>query len=387
MKKILAVSIAVLLIFGLAGCDSSGGSSTANPQPSDSQSQNESVETPSTQNNTETDAWPEFKEKIYVGVAIRSLSNPYHVAVKEGAELLAKDMKADGYDVEVNVLLCEGSDDQQISDIKALIARGGKNTVIFADPNNAPNSAVIGDICDEAGVYWTSIWNLADNTYPMDYNNWVSHNSPSNEQSGYDIAVALFESFETPGEGKILALEGMLANTSTVERVAGLEKALKEYPKIELLDKQPADWDMTLALNTTETWLSKYDDVDGIWAADDTMALGAVTALQNAGKNGKIGVAGVAGTPEAVEAIKAGDMTVTWDVNGKLQGYYNCAWAIAAKLGVIDVASLPVSDRMFYTAGSVVTTENADALSKTPDFDYKDFKSFNIGAMPNNWTK
>jgi ABC-type sugar transport system substrate-binding protein len=331
--------------------------------------------------------WPAFKEKIYLGVAIRSLSNPYHVAVKEGAEKLAEDLKANGYDVEVNVLLCEGSDDRQVSDIKALIARGGKNTVFYVDPNNAPNSAVIADICDDAGVYWASVWNLADDTYPMDYKYWVCHNSPDDVQAGYDIAVALFRSFKTPGKGKVLAVEGMMANTASQSRVAGLKKALAEYPDVELLDQQPAEWDMKLALSTTETWLSKYSEIDGIWAADDTMALGVVTALQNAGKNGKIGVVGVAGTLEAVNAIKAGDMTATWDVNGRLQGYYDCAWPLAARLGVIDVAGLPVSDRMFLTAGSVVSASNVNSGGAAQKFDYRDLASFNIKAMDNDWSK
>lgn len=369
MKKMYLMVLVVLLLFGLAAC--------GNQQPAAEQAEPDVAEN----GEADTGAWPAFDEKIYIGVSIRSLANPYHVAVAEGAELFAEALRADGYDVEVVVLLSEGSDDKQISDIRALIARGGQNTVFYVDPNNAPNSTVIAELLDDAGIYWASVWNLAEGTYPMDFNYWVAHNSPDDVQAGYEIAVALFESFDTPGVGTVLALEGMLANTASQARVAGLHKALEEFPDVELLDQQPADWDMTIALNTTETWLSRFDDVDGIWAADDTMALGVVTALQNAGRNGEIGVVGVAGTPEAVEAILAGDMTATWDVNGMLQGFYVSAWALAAKLGVIDVATLPESDRMFLTAGSLITADNADSIGETPDWDYTDLDFFNIGPM------
>jgi ABC-type sugar transport system substrate-binding protein len=241
-------------------------------------------------------------------------------------------------------------------------------------------------MCKDAGAYWTSVWNIADGDYPMDYNpSWVAHCSPDDTVAGYEIAVALFESFETPGKGKILALEGMLGNTASSNRTAGLKKALEEYPDVELLDMQPTDWDMQISLDITETWLSKYDDFDGIWTSGDPMGLGAITALTKAGLNGKVGVTGVNGTQEAIDAVKAGDMTATWDVNGYMQGYYATAWAVAAKLGVIDPASEPVSDRMFYTPGMLVTSDNVDSAGKAPEMNYKDFKSFNLGEMANEY--
>lgn len=392
MKKALVLVLAIAMLATLfAGCTTTAPvapSQTAAPVATQEVKPTEvAPASPAVTEAAPTSGWPAYKDKIYIGVAIRSLSNPYHASVKQGAEQLGADLKAAGYDVEVNTMECNGSDDTQVSQIKALIARGGENTVLYVDPNNAPNSSVIAQICEDAHVYWSSVWNLAEGDYPMNYNYWVSHSSPDDVQCGYDTAVALFKSFKTPGTGKILAIEGMLANTASQNRSIGLKKAMAEYPNIEMLDIQPADWDTTKALNLTQTWLSKYKDIDGIWAADDTMALGVVTALQNAGMNGKIGVTGDAATTQALDAIKKGDMTATWDVAGLSQGYYATAWALAAKLGVLKVTDSEVSDRMFLTAGSLVTAQNVDSIGKTAKFNYMDYKAFNVGPMENNWTK
>ncbi len=389
MKKLLILVLtAAICIVSFAACStsptvsdapaSSAAASTAAPA---------SSEAATTSEDTSADAeWPAFDEKIYLGVAIRSLSNPYHVKVKEGAEALAADLQEMGYDVEVNVMTCEGSDEEQVNQIKALIARGGDNTVLYVDPNNSPNAAVIADICEQAQVYWASVWNISDNTYPMDYKYWVCHNSPDDVQAGYDIAVDMFSKFETPGEGKILQLQGMLGNSASSNRDAGLEKALAEYPDIELLDTQPTDWDMTKSLDITQTWLSKYSDIDGIWTSGDPMGLGACTALKNAGyAPGQVKTTGVNGTQEAIDSILAGELTNTWDVGGFTQGYYVSAWAIAAKIGLIDVESLPVSDRMFLTPGKLINADNAATAGEAPECSYLDFRSFNIGPMENDW--
>ena len=157
---------------------------------------------------------------------------------------------------------------------------------------------------------------------------------------------------------------------------------MEEYPDIEVVDTQYCDWDMTKALETTETWLSKYPDIDGIWCADDTMALGTVQALQNAGKNGEIYVTGDAGTVDALDAIEAGDMYATWDVGGYNQGYYTTAYGVAALLGVIDTESMSLEERQFLTAGQLVTSDNLEEMqNQNPTFDYLDLATYNVGPM------
>jgi len=291
-------------------------------------------------------------KKAYLGVAIHSTDNEYWNQQAEGGKLFAKSLPAGALDVQV--LTCDGDDEKQLNGIKAFIASHGKDAIIYVDPANAPNTAALAEICEDAQVYWTSVWHLAEGLNPMDFKYYVMHQSVDGEKQGYDIAVEMFKQFKTPGKGKILALQGMLGNDSAVERYAGLQKALKEYPDVEMLDMQVCDWNPQRALNTTETWLAKYPEVDGIWSANDGMALGAIQALKAKGQNGKIKVVGVDGVSGALEAIDAGDMICTVANNGYLQGGYGAAYVYAAWSGKIDTEKLPARQRAFYTEGYLV---------------------------------
>ena len=317
----------------------------------------------------------------YLGVAIHSTDNEYWNQEAEGGKMFAATLPKGS--IEVQVLTCDGDDEKQLNGIKAFIAAHGSDAIIYVDPSNAPNTAAIAEVCEDAGVYWTSVWHLAKGLNPLDYKYYVMHQSVDGVKQGYDIAVAMFKQFKTPGKGKILALQGQLGNDSAVERHAGLLKALKEYPDVELLDLQVCDWNPQRALNTTETWLAKYADVDGIWSANDGMALGAIQALKAKGVNGKVKVVGVDGVSGALDAIGAGDMVCTVANNGFLQGGYGAAYVYAAWSGKIDPAKLPAEQRLFYTAGFFVDKANLAQFRKefvesTPKYDFNDLK-FPVG--------
>ena len=237
MKKLLALAFALMLIFSVALAD----------------------------------------EPLTIAVSMRSTASEYHMQYVAGAELFAASLP-EGTAV-VQALPCEGNDDKQINDINALIAAKGDNMILFVDANNAPNIVPIAEACEEAGVYWSAAWNAPEGVLPTDYDHWVTFQSCDAVEQGYVIAKTLFESFPTPGQGKICVLEGMLANNSNTDRMKGLKKALDEYPGIEVLDDQAGDWETGKALTITENWIAKYgEEMTGIWCASDDMAIGVVIA-------------------------------------------------------------------------------------------------------------
>lgn len=132
--------------------------------------------------------------------------------------------------------------------------------ILFIDANNAPNIVPIAEACEEAGVYWSAAWNAPEGVLPTDYDHWVTFQSCDAVEQGYVIAKTLFESFPTPGQGKICVLEGLLANNANTDRMKGLKKALDEYPGIEVLDDQAGDWETGKALTITENWIAKYGE-------------------------------------------------------------------------------------------------------------------------------
>lgn len=113
------------------------------------------------------------------------------------------------------------------------------------------------------------------------------------------------------GEGGVAVLMGILGNEGAVARTAGVEQAIEEYEGMTILGSETGEWQRDQALTITENWLSAYgDELKAILANNDEMALGAIQALQNTGREDVI-VMGVDAIPDAIAAIEAGTLTAT----------------------------------------------------------------------------
>lgn len=308
---------------------------------------------------------------VFMGTAIRSLENPYHAVWARGATAFA--YSVGGISV---VQTCEGSSEKQLNDIKALIAKAGKNAVFCVDPNESPNVIPIAKACEAAGVYFVTYWNKPDNVKVTDYPHWVAHISFSGTIAGEFMAKALFKSMG--GSGKIVALQGMLANTTAIERYTGLQNALKAAPGIQLVAVDTAEWDRTKAFEKMKSFLVANPDVGGVWAANDNMALGALEAIRAAGLAGKVLVVGCYGVDEMLAAVKAGEAAATVINPAFWQGGMGLSLALAAKNGKIDVKKVPVEKRAFFAKAVEVTQANIDDIIKvyvkgTPKYDWNDY--------------
>lgn len=322
-------------------------------------------------------------EDIILVESGRGLQNEYYVGADAGARAFAesKDM-LDQY----QWISSDGDSSKQLSQIKSILARSGPCTVLNVDANE---SAIVPSIVKEvekSGAWIVTQWNKPDGTSPMtNSEHWVAHMSVDGVPQGYEIAKTLFN--DMGGSGKIVALQGVLDNPPAKERFLGLQEALEEYPDIELIEDQTAEWDRTTAQNITQTWLTAYgDDIDGVWAAGDEMALGAREALLNAGRD-DVSVTGVDGLTQAVTLVGAedGGYVATTQSTGALQGGFGLAIAYAAAVGEISPASLPDDKRQFYLKDlPIVTQETATytpSALDTSDMDFSDIWSANGKAM------
>lgn len=319
--------------------------------------------------------WGQSSKKVTIGVAIHGTDNEYWNQEAEGAKLFAASLP-DGT-ADVQILTCDGDDAKQLDGIKSLVAAKGKNVIFYVDPSNAPNVAAIADFLEDAGVYWSCVWHLPVGLDPTNYKYFVAFSSVDGVTQGYQIATAMFKTFKTPGKGKILALQGQLGNDSAVERMEGLKKALKENPGVQLVDMQVADWSPQKALSITQTWIAKYPKIDGIWCANDDMAIGAIQALKQKKLNGKVKVVGVDGISQAIRAIEDGNMVATVANNGFLQGGYMVAYAYAAFSGKVNPSTMAKTMRLFDTKAEFVDKSNVAAFRKNfmsgkPVYDFND---------------
>lgn len=124
------------------------------------------------------------------------------------------------------------------------------------------------------------------------------------------------------GAGNIIILHGPNGISAEVDRRAGYEDVLKNYPNIKVLIEPTADWEREKALSSIENQLQAFPDIDAIVAMNDEMAMGALQAVIDAGKVNEISVSGIDAIDDALEAVKAGtlDMTIYCNPVGQGEG-------------------------------------------------------------------
>lgn len=138
---------------------------------------------------------------------------------------------------------------------------------------------------------------------------------------GETIARALFQGLG--GMGKVVALEGTPGARTARDRNEGLKRALAASPGIELAGSRIGYLQEIPARKAMEELLQAHPRIDGVWTANDVMAFGALTALQEAGRTAT--VVGINGLPAAIEHIERGTMLASVDFSA-----FNIA-AIAAR--------------------------------------------------------
>ena len=124
-----------------------------------------------------------------------------------------------------------------------------------------------------------------------------------------DIAAYLFQ--RIGGKGGIVILEGVPGAVTSQERLRGFRDAVRDSPGIRIAASRAADYQQETARRVTAELLAGLPRVDGILCANDVMALGAIEALEAAGRS--IPLVGVNAIPEAIAAIKSGRLLATVD--------------------------------------------------------------------------
>jgi ribose transport system substrate-binding protein len=315
----------------------------------------------------------------FMGTSIRSLENPYHGKWARGGQAAADFLGG------VHVIqTCEGSSEKQLNDIKALIAKAGKDAVFCIDPNESPNVIPIAKALEAAGVYYVTWWNKPDNIKAWEYPHWVAHIAFDGISAGEFTAEALFK--KMGGKGKFVALKGMLANSIAIDRFKGLENVLAKYPDIKLVAVDTAEWDRAKAFEKTKSFLVANPDIGGVWAANDNMALGALEALRANGLAGKVMVTGIDGIDEMLSAVEKGEAAATVLNDSFWQGGIGLALANAAKTGKINLKTTPKDKRQYFAKAIEVDQANVkDVIEKfvkgTPKYDWNDLYANYVRPM------
>jgi ABC-type sugar transport system substrate-binding protein len=100
-----------------------------------------------------------------------------------------------------------------------------------------------------------------------------------------------------------------------------MKEVFAANPGIEVVASIAADWDQEKGLKAAEDILQAHPDVNAIVASNDLMALGAVQAVESAGKSDSVIVVGDDAIPSALEALRKGSLDATIDGNTDKVGY------------------------------------------------------------------
>lgn len=234
-----------------------------------------------------------------VGVAWSTAQHPY------GATALARSEEVALLFPNMEMTTADGRGDSatQTSQVEDMVAAGIDVLVLSPVDSEALVGAVTAAI--DAGVKVITADRTVSNVDVLSYIG--ADNVLAGRAAGEFIVERL------GGVGAMVELQGIPGSSPAIDRGAGLREAL-EGSDVEILDSQNGEFAREQGLQVMEDFLQRFGpgEIDAVFAHNDEMALGAVQAIEEAGREGDgIVVVGVDGQASALESIKAGGMTAS----------------------------------------------------------------------------
>jgi ribose transport system substrate-binding protein len=247
---------------------------------------------------------------------------------------------------QLDFVLATASDPaKQVSDIEDMVATRGIDALVVLPFESEPLTGPVKSVADQ-GIWVTVVDRGLSEPGIEDL--YVAGDNPGfGRVSGEYMVSAL------PEGGNIVALRG-IPTTIDNERVEGFEQAI-EGSGIEVLGMEHGNWNRDDAFTVMQDFLSKYPQIDAVWASDDDMAVGVLAAIEAAGRSDVKFVLGGAGMKEMIQRTQDNDPMVPANVT-----YPPAMIATAIEITAVGlVSSAPVSGR-FIIGSELVTPENAE---------------------------
>ncbi len=232
--------------------------------------------------------------KDTIALVISTLNNPFFVTMKDSAQKEADKL---GYDL--IVLDSQDNPAKELANVQDLTVRGTKLMLINPTDSDAVGNAIM--MANNAKIPVITLDRIANK------GTVVSHIASDNRLGGKIAGDFIAE--KLGNEAKIIQLEGIAGTSAARERGEGFNKVAQEH-KFNVLASQPADFDRTKGLNVMQNLLTAHPAVQAVFAQNDEMALGALRALQTAGKSDVL-VVGFDGTGDGIKAVQSGKLGAT----------------------------------------------------------------------------
>ena len=240
-------------------------------------------------------AMPAFAADL-IAIITPSHDNPFFKAEAVGAEAKAKEL---GY--ETLVLVHDDDANKQSQLIDTAIGRGAKAIIL----DNAGSEASIAAVqkAKDAGVP-SFLIDREINATGVAVSQIVSNNYQGAQLGAEEFVKLMGE------KGNYVELLGREADLNAGIRSKGYHDIIDEYPDLKMVAQQSANWSQTEGYSKMETILQANPDIKGVISGNDTMAMGAIAALQAAGRKDVI-VVGFDGSNDVRDSITSGGIKAT----------------------------------------------------------------------------
>ena len=243
------------------------------------------------------------QEKPVFGVLLKTLSNPFWGAMEQGIE---EGTKEAGVEYFLQAVESDQAAEPQLNVCMTMLER--QPDVMITAAINSTNLLPCLKQATDAGIPVVDLDANLDHDIAAEAGVDIAFTIGSdNVAAGAQGAEYLVEQLGADATGPVLVIEGLSGNITGQRRAQGFADKLSELaPGLEIVASLPGDWDRAKAANITNDILTRHPDLVAIFAANDTMALGAVETVFAAGKGEDVVMIGVDGNVDAVESIKAG---------------------------------------------------------------------------------
>lgn len=292
--KALAVSMAIALTAGLAGCagdsDNSGTTSTTGAGTTSA-------------GTTVAGGDSKYLKTEYNLVFIPKLVHEWYEEVKIGIDEAVAELAAQG--ITVNYTWDAPADaivTDQIAKIEAAASRK-PDGISIAIIDAAATTTVINELIAQGIKVSTFDCDATDSNRLY----YCGHSK--NYDDGFEMADILAKAIGEEGEVAVLA--GTLSAVNHQERVQGFKDGMAQYPNIKIVDVQADEDSIEVALGVAEGYLATYPNLKGIFGCNAASPLGAARAVTDAGKAGKVLIVGMAEDQEAMQYVQDGTILCT----------------------------------------------------------------------------
>ena len=231
-------------------------------------------------------------KKVIIGFSVSTQNNPFFVKMADSVKA-----EAAKQGVEVKIVDAQNDPAKQANDISDLIQQHVDVLIVNPVDSAAVGNSVIS--ANEAKIPVITVDRSSDS------GDVATHIASNNIKGGEMAADFLVQKL---GEGaEVAELEGIPGASATRERGEGFHNIADN--KLKVLAKQSADFDRSKGLTVAENMIQANAGIKAIFAPNDEMALGAISAAKSANKN--IMIVGFDGTEDGMKAVEDGDLVAT----------------------------------------------------------------------------